>query len=123
MTGNHRNRGAGFKLAAFAFFLLASVPLTLLGQDSYRRGQHVEPAYEGWRPNEDGTFSFLFGYMNENWEAELDVTVGTANFFPLVMQTAVNPRTSCRAAIASPIHHPWLLYRETCSALYELTKH
>lgn len=81
MTGNHRNRGAGFKLAAVTLFLLSSLPLSLLGQDSYRRGQHVEPAYEGWRPNEDGTFSFLFGYMNENWEEELDVTVGTANFF------------------------------------------
>ena len=35
---------------------------------SYRSGQHVEPAFEGWRPNPDGTFSFMFGYMNENWE-------------------------------------------------------
>jgi hypothetical protein len=48
---------------------------------SYRAGQHVEPAYEGWRPNADGTFSFMFGYMNENWEEEPDVPVGENNFF------------------------------------------
>ena len=28
----------------------------------YQSGSHVELAFEGWRPNEDGTFSFMFGY-------------------------------------------------------------
>ena len=41
--------------------------------NSFTRGQHIEPAYEGWRPNEDGTFSFMFGYHNENWEEEPNV--------------------------------------------------
>ncbi len=50
-------------------------------QLSYRQGQHMEPAYEGWRRNDDGTFSFLFGYFNENWEQELDIPVGENNFF------------------------------------------
>jgi hypothetical protein len=50
-------------------------------QLSYRQGQHLEPAYEGWRQNEDGTYSFLFGYFNENWEQELDIPVGGNNFF------------------------------------------
>jgi len=50
-------------------------------QLSYRQNQHIEPAYEGWRQNEDGTYSFIFGYFNENWEQEVDVPVGTANFF------------------------------------------
>ena len=48
---------------------------------SYRSGQHVEPAFEGWRPNPDGTFSFMFGYMNENWEEVPTVPVGEDNFF------------------------------------------
>jgi hypothetical protein len=52
-----------------------------LAQTSYQTGQHVEPAYEGWRPNPDGTFSFMFGYMNENWLEEPDVPVGENNFF------------------------------------------
>jgi len=50
-------------------------------QTSYQTGQHVEPAYEGWRPNPDGTFSLMFGYMNENWLEEPDVPVGENNFF------------------------------------------
>src|SRR6056300_2013954 len=50
-------------------------------QTSYQTGQHVEPAYEGWRPNPDGTFSYMFGYMNENWLEEPDVPVGENNFF------------------------------------------
>ena len=50
-------------------------------QLSYRQGQHVEPAYEGWWENEDGTYSFIFGYFNENWEQEIDVPVGMNNYF------------------------------------------
>jgi hypothetical protein len=49
--------------------------------DTFQYGQHVEPAYEGWRPNADGTFSFMFGYMNENWTEQPDVEVGENNFF------------------------------------------
>lgn len=48
---------------------------------SYRKGQFIEPAYEGWWKNEDGTFSFIFGYHNENWEEELDVPIGDNNYF------------------------------------------
>ena len=49
--------------------------------DTFQYGQHVEPAYEGWRPNADGTFSFMFGYMNENWTEQPDVDVGENNSF------------------------------------------
>ena len=49
--------------------------------DTFQYGQHVEPAYEGWRPNADGTFSFMFGYMNENWTEQPDVTIGESNSF------------------------------------------
>ena len=49
--------------------------------DTYQFGQHIEPAYEGWRPNADGTFSFMFGYMNENWTEQPDVAIGDNNFF------------------------------------------
>ncbi len=59
---------------------LLVLPSSVLA-DTYQRGQHVEPAYEGWRPNTDGTFSFMFGYMNENWEESPDVEVGDGNFF------------------------------------------
>lgn len=48
---------------------------------SYDRGQQVWPAFEGWEKNEDGTFNLVFGYMNDNWEEELDVPIGADNSF------------------------------------------
>lgn len=48
---------------------------------TYSRGQNASPAYEGWEEDTDGTRYFLFGYMNRNWEEELDVPVGDDNFF------------------------------------------
>lgn len=62
-----------------AVFLLGTSSAALA--DTFQHGQHVEPAYEGWRPNDDGTFSFMFGYMNENWTETPDVEVGDNNFF------------------------------------------
>jgi hypothetical protein len=46
---------------------------------SYSRGQNISPAYEGWEENPDGSFNFLLGYMNRNWEEEIDVPVGPDN--------------------------------------------
>jgi len=46
---------------------------------AYTKGQSVSPAYEGWWPNEDGSFTMFFGYMNSNWEQEFDVPIGAAN--------------------------------------------
>jgi hypothetical protein len=48
---------------------------------SYTRGQNIAPAYEGWEQAADGTKYFLFGYMNRNWEEEIDVPVGADNSF------------------------------------------
>lgn len=61
--------------AALAIFLACQA----IGAQSYSRGQNVSPAYEGWDENPDGSFSFLFGYMNRNWEEEIDVPVGPDN--------------------------------------------
>jgi len=48
---------------------------------SYTKGQNVSPAYEGWEEDADGSKYFLFGYMNRNWEEELNVSVGADNLF------------------------------------------
>lgn len=72
------NRAA--KAALLLSLLLLATPLAVNGQ-TYRKGQHVEPAFEGWRPNPDGTFNFMFGYMNENWEEQPTVVIGEENFF------------------------------------------
>ena len=46
---------------------------------TYSSGQSVSPAYEGWWPNEDGSFTMFFGYMNTNWLQEFDVLIGPDN--------------------------------------------
>ena len=49
------------------------------GAQSYSSGQNISPAFEGWERSPDGSMSFLFGYMNRNWEEEIDVPVGPDN--------------------------------------------
>ncbi len=48
---------------------------------SYSSGQTVSPAFEGWEKNDDGSFSMMFGYMNRNWEEEVNVPLGADNSF------------------------------------------
>src|SRR5690348_9598792 len=45
----------------------------------YLSGQSVVPSYEGWHPNADGTIDLWFGYLNLNWQEELDIPVGPSN--------------------------------------------
>jgi hypothetical protein len=56
--------------------------LTVVGAQTrftYSSGQPLSPAYEGWMPNADGTFTMYFGYMNSNWLQEFDVPIGADN--------------------------------------------
>jgi len=66
-----------------AVFLLLAVALLLAPRrttaQSYSSGQPVFPAFEGWEKNADGSFSFVFGYMNENWAEEPHVPIGPDN--------------------------------------------
>jgi hypothetical protein len=71
-------------LAGAVILLAASAPLTAqqapyAGDGRTARGLDVTPAYEGWLPNPDGTFTMLFGYMNRNFEEELDIPIGPDN--------------------------------------------
>jgi hypothetical protein len=50
-----------------------------LDAQTYSRGQNISPAFEGWEQASDGSRYFLFGYMNRNWEEEIDVPVGPDN--------------------------------------------
>ena len=47
----------------------------------YDVGQSASPSFEGWYPNEDGTFSLSFGYFNRNYEQTLDIPIGPDNHF------------------------------------------
>jgi hypothetical protein len=57
---------------------LVALPRATQAQ-SYASGQAVWPAFEGWEKNGDGTFNLVFGYMNDNWQEELDVPIGPDN--------------------------------------------
>src|SRR5262249_55212520 len=59
---------------------LLVVALFLSQSLTYSRGQNISPAYEGWEELHDGRY-FVFGYMNRNWEEEIDVPVGPDNGF------------------------------------------
>ena len=48
---------------------------------TYSSGQNISPAYEGWEQAADGSRYFVFGYMNRNWEEEIDIPVGSDNMF------------------------------------------
>jgi hypothetical protein len=71
------------KTCSFAVLaaLLTFVPHAGAQSLSYNSGQNVAPSYEGWEEDPDGTKYFVFGYMNRNWEQEVDVPVGPANGF------------------------------------------
>jgi len=49
----------------------------------YSRGQDVSPVFEGWERNPDSTFSMWFGYYNRNTEQEIDIPLGSSNFFDM----------------------------------------
>jgi hypothetical protein len=65
-------------LVALAALLLVQ-PAGAQTRFTYSKGQSVSPAYEGWMPNEDGSFTLYFGYMNTNWLEEFDVPIGPDN--------------------------------------------
>ena len=44
-------------------------------------GQTVNPVFEGWYRNPDGTFSLSFGYFNRNASEILSIPAGPDNFF------------------------------------------
>ena len=66
------------RIVLLAAAVLAAGSLRLAGQ-SYSSGQPVWPAFEGWEKNDEGSFNFVFGYMNDNWQQELDVPAGPDN--------------------------------------------
>jgi len=80
---------------------LASATALTAQTFTYTRGQNVAPAYEGWEEASDGSKYFLFGYMNRNWEEEIDVPVGPDNGFSVGGVDQDSRRTFCRAAIGS----------------------
>jgi hypothetical protein len=68
---------AGFAVSPFV--LAQAPPKTLPLEPQRERGTSITPAYEGWYPNDDGSFSLLLGYYNRNTKEALDIPVGPNN--------------------------------------------
>ena len=62
-----------------AAVVMLAAAVGLIAQIQYRRGQDVTPAFEGWTANPDGSFNLYFGYLNRNYEEEVDIPVGADN--------------------------------------------
>lgn len=56
------------------------VPVVSQPQQRFNSGQDIQPIYEGWVGNADGTFTFHFGYLNRNYEEQPHLEVGANNF-------------------------------------------
>ena len=64
-------------VSALAFVLVAAPDTD--AQMKYARGQNVAPAFEGWERNPDGSFNMVFGYLNRNYEEEVDIPISPNN--------------------------------------------
>ncbi len=74
-------RMATGSIAAVAALLLSMSAHSQLVQLRHWTGQGVAPVYEGYDVNPDGSFNMWFGYMNRNYEEELDIPPGPDNNF------------------------------------------
>lgn len=65
--------------AVGAATLTLAVPTGTSGQELVARGLNIAPTFDGWYENADGTFTMVFGYLNRNYEEQLEVPVGPIN--------------------------------------------
>src|ERR1043166_4828643 len=74
-----RLKNLGCAATVLCFLCSVTCPAGAQMRFTYSKGQSVSPAYEGWMPKEDGSFTLYFGYMNSNWAEEFDVPIGPDN--------------------------------------------
>ena len=64
-------------LAVFCIVSSTSVS----AQTLYRFGQSIQPIFEGFERNADGTFTMWFGYLNRNYDETPNIIIGENNTF------------------------------------------
>ena len=67
---NRDRKGAVSVLSALLATVALVSPAAAQTRFTYTKGQSISPSYEGFMPNEDGSYTLYFGYMNSNWEEE-----------------------------------------------------
>lgn len=74
--------GAAVRVGLFGCVLqLAAQPQfpTAIPQTKFNSGQDIVPSFDGWLRNADGTYTFVFGYLNRNYKEELVIPAGPDN--------------------------------------------
>ena len=61
------------------FFIINSTSVS--AQTLYRFGQSIQPIFEGFERNADGTFTMWFGYLNRNYDETPNIIIGENNTF------------------------------------------
>jgi hypothetical protein len=56
-------------------------PVQQLPNVRHYSGENVAPVFEGWERNTDGSYNFVFGYLNRNYEEEPEIPIGAVNNF------------------------------------------
>jgi hypothetical protein len=98
------------------------VPVAAQPQQRFDSGQDIQPIYEGWVRNADGTYTFHFGYLNRNYREQPHVQIGANNFLSpgpadQGQPTYFYPRTQ-RYQFSVTVPATWDLDREL---IWELT--
>jgi hypothetical protein len=52
-----------------------------MSEIKFNKGQTIQPAFEGWMKNPDGSYSLWFGYLNRNYQETPDIPIGPNNGF------------------------------------------
>ena len=72
----------GFITLAFIFFSADHTSGQADPQNYlFNSGQTIQPFFEGWSHNDDGSFEMHFGYLNRNYVESLHVPIGSTNRF------------------------------------------
>ena len=66
-------------LISAAVLIAVSLGSNVSAQERWSRGQNIQPVFEGWERNADGSFNMVFGYLNRNYEEQPVVPVGPDN--------------------------------------------
>src|SRR4051794_25040818 len=70
-----------FLQISMTVMLVCGISDVARAQTPFLRGQGIQPVYEGFEKNADGTVTMVFGYLNRNFEEEPFVPIGADNFF------------------------------------------
>ena len=69
----------GYMSALVVVVVSGVLSAPVLAQERWTRGQNVQPVFEGWERNDDGSFNMVFGYLNRNYEEQPVVQPGPNN--------------------------------------------